>query len=169
MDAGSDELAAGSFTGNSARMHDAPRRDNPRDPMARLRLTQVIDRPPADVFAAIVDLEAFPRWNPTTKSARKLSVGETGEGTRFELSIAGFGATVQELRGFERDRRVTLVPHIRAISGGHTFILTPDAGGTRVDHELEMIPRGAMRLLGPVVAMVGRRNLAKTAVALKPG
>jgi uncharacterized protein YndB with AHSA1/START domain len=135
--------------------------------MVTLRLTQVIDRPPAGVFAAIVDLESFPRWNPTTKGARKLSEGETGEGTRFELSIAGFGTTVQELRDFERDRRVTLVPHIRAISGGHTFILTPDAGGTRVDHELEMIPRGAMRLLGPVVAMVGRRNLAKTAVALK--
>jgi uncharacterized protein YndB with AHSA1/START domain len=135
--------------------------------MATLRLTQVIDRPPADVFAAIVDLESFPQWNPTTRSARKLSTGETGEGTRFELTIRGFGKTVQELRGFERDRRFTLVPHIKALSGGHTFVLKPEERGTRVDHELEMTPRGAWRLIAPVIPMIGRRNLRETAAALK--
>jgi hypothetical protein len=85
----------------------------------------------------------------------------------FELAIRGFGRTIQELRGFEQDRRVTLVSHIKAMSGGHTFVLTPEEGRTRVDHELEMVPKGAMRLLGPFIAMVGRRNLAKTAAALK--
>jgi uncharacterized protein YndB with AHSA1/START domain len=135
--------------------------------MATLRLRQVIDRPPAQVFASIVDVESFPRWNPTTESARKLSSGETGEGTTFELAIRGFGRTTQELRGFERDRRVTLVPHIRALSGGHTFMLTPEDGGTRVDHELVMTPRGIWRLFGPLVASIGRRNLDRTATALK--
>jgi uncharacterized protein YndB with AHSA1/START domain len=135
--------------------------------MAVLRLTQVIDRPAAEVFAAIVDLESFPLWNPTTRSARKLSTGETGEGSTFELRIRGFGTTVQELRGFERDRRVTLVPHIDTLAGGHTFVLMPEGGATRVDHELEMIPRGAMRLVGPLIPMLGRRNLRQTADALK--
>ena len=135
--------------------------------MAVLSLSQVIDRPVTDVFGAIVDIESFPRWNPTTKSARKLSPGEIGEGARFELSIRGFGRTVQELRAFERDRRVTLVPHIKAMTGGHTFVLTPEDGRTRVDHELEMTPRGAWKAFGPIVAMVGRRNLAQTASALK--
>lgn len=135
--------------------------------MAVLRLTQVIDRPAAEVFAAIVDLASFPRWNPTTKSARKLSPGETGEGSTFELRIRGFGTTIQELRGFDRNRRVTLVPHIKALAGGHTFVLTRQDGRTRVDHELEMIPKGAMRLLAPLVPMLGRRNLSQTAAALK--
>lgn len=135
--------------------------------MATLRRTQVIDRPPADVFAAIVDLESYPRWNPTTKAARKLSTDETGEGTRFELTIRGFGKTVQELRGFERDRRVTLVPDIKALTGGHTFMLAPEGGATRVDHELEMTPRGAWKLIAPVIPMIGRRNLRETATALK--
>ena len=135
--------------------------------MATLRLSQLIDRPPADVFAAIVDVGSFPRWNPTTRSARKLSSGETGEGTRFELTIHGFGTTVQELRGFERDRRVTLVPDISALSGGHTFVLAPEAEGTRVDHELEMIPRGIWKLMTPMMRLMGRRNLERTASALK--
>jgi uncharacterized protein YndB with AHSA1/START domain len=136
--------------------------------VAVLTLRQVIDRPAADVFQAIVDVESFPRWNPTTKRARKLSPGQTAEGTRFEFAIRGFGRTIQELRGFERDRRVTLVPHIKALSGGHTFVLTPEGDGrTRVDHELEMTPRGAWRAFGPMVAMVGRRNLRQTASALQ--
>jgi uncharacterized protein YndB with AHSA1/START domain len=121
----------------------------------------------AAVFRAVVDVESFPRWNPTTKSARKLSAGETGEGTRFELSIQGFGRTVQELRGFEADRRVTLVPYIRGLAGGHTFVLTPEDDRTRVDHELEMSPRGALRALGPIIGIGGRRNLRRTASALK--
>ena len=136
--------------------------------MAVLRLSQVIGRPVAVVFRAIVDVETFPRWNPTTKSARKLSPGETGEGSRFELAIRGFGRTIQELRGFERDGRVTLVPLIKALSGGHTFILTPDGDDrTRVDHELEMTPRGLWKTFGPIVALVGRRNLRQTASALQ--
>jgi hypothetical protein len=136
--------------------------------VAVLRLSQVIDRPVPDVFRAIVDVESFPRWNPTTKGARKLSPGEAGEGTRFELSIRGFGRTIQELQGFERDRRVTLVPHIKALSGGHTFVLTPDVEErTRVDHELRMEPRGMWKVFGPLVPMIGRRNLSQTASALK--
>jgi uncharacterized protein YndB with AHSA1/START domain len=136
--------------------------------VAVLTLTQVIDRPVTDVFGAIVDVEAFPRWNPTTKSAKKLSPGETGEGTRFELMIRGFGRTVQELQGFEQDRQVTLVQHIKVLSGGHTFVLTPESDGrTRVDHRLEMTPRGPWKMFGPIVAMVGRRNLQQSASALK--
>jgi Polyketide cyclase / dehydrase and lipid transport len=136
--------------------------------VAVLTLSQVIDRAVPDVFEAIVDVGSFPRWNPTTKSVRKLSAGQAGEGTTFELAIRGFGRTNQELRGFERDRRVTLVPHITALSGGHTFILAPEGDGrTRVDHELEMSPRGAWKVLGPLVALVGRRNLRQTASALK--
>jgi uncharacterized protein YndB with AHSA1/START domain len=136
--------------------------------VAILKLSQVIDRPAPEVFGAIVDVESFPRWNPTTKGAKKLSPGETGEGTRFELTIRGFGLTIQELQGFEQDRRVTLVPHIKALSGGHTFVLTPESDGrTRIDHELEMTPRGAWKVFGSIVAMVGRRNLRQTATALK--
>jgi uncharacterized protein YndB with AHSA1/START domain len=135
--------------------------------MAVLRLTQVIDRPPAEVFRAVTDLESFPQWNPTTKSATKVSPGETGEGSTFELRIRGFGTTTQELRNFERDRRVTLVPHIKAMGGGHTFVLTPEEGRTRVDHELEMSPRGAFKLLGPMMTAMGKRNLRATADALK--
>jgi len=135
--------------------------------MPVLKLTQIIERPVEDVFAAIIDVASFPKWNPTTKSARRLSSGETGNGTRFELEIAGFGKVEQILGEFEPNRRVTLVPQMKMMGGGHRFILTAEGRATRIDHELEMFPKGIFELLTPFVGMMGRKNLGETAVALK--
>ena len=110
--------------------------------MPILRLSQVIRRPVAVVFDAVVDVTNFPKWNPTTKSARKLDLSELGSGARFELEITWFGRTLQELQEFETNRHVRLVPHIQSIAGGHRFTFTTVEGGTRVDHELEMTPKG---------------------------
>jgi hypothetical protein len=87
--------------------------------MAILKLTQVINRPVADVFL------------------------------------------------FERDRRVRIVPDTKSIAGGHRFTFTDMGTQTRVDHELEMTPKGAFKVLSPVMTMVGRRNLRATAAALQ--
>lgn len=135
--------------------------------MPILRATQVIDRPAADVFRAIVEVENFPRWNPTTKTARKVTPGPAGEGTEFELKIKGFGVVPQKLENFEDGRRVRLVPKMKMMSGGHLFVLAPQGSSTRVDHELEMTPRGLFKAMTLMVAMMGRKNLKDTADALK--
>ena len=92
--------------------------------MALVKHTQVINRPIQEVFQTVVDVSNFPKWNPTTPSARKLSGGEIGDGTRFELEIKGFGKVEQQLREFERDRRVRIVPTMGLMSGGHRFVFT---------------------------------------------
>jgi len=89
--------------------------------MPMIKLTQIIQKPVAEVFQIVVDVAQFPQWNPTTRSARKLSEGETGEGARFELEIKGFGKTLQELQEFKKNEQVRLVPHIKAMKGGHRF------------------------------------------------
>src|SRR5262249_48341887 len=90
--------------------------------MAVVKLTQVINKPVDVVFQTVVDVANFPKWNPTTPSARKLSAGEIGNGTRFELEIKGFGKVEQELREFEPDKRVRLVPSFKLLTGGHRFV-----------------------------------------------
>jgi uncharacterized protein YndB with AHSA1/START domain len=136
--------------------------------VAVLTLTQVIDRPVEDVFATVIDAGEFASWNPTIRSSRKLSAGPPVEGSRFEWKLRGFGWVRQELREFDRDRRVRIVPDMRAMSGGHRFTFSDMGGGsTRVDHELEMTPRGFFKLLAPMMAMTGRKNLTATADALK--
>jgi uncharacterized protein YndB with AHSA1/START domain len=135
--------------------------------MPLLKLSQVIDRPVPQVFAVIADVANLAKWNPTIKSARKTSAGDVGEGTQFEMEVDGFGAVPQTLEEFERDRRARYVPHFKVMAGGHRFTLTAEGDKTRVDHELEMSPKGFYVLMSPFMGMMGRKNLQRTADALK--
>ena len=131
------------------------------------KLTQVINKPVEQVFETVVNVANFPKWNPSTPSACKLSAGEIGEGTRFELEIRGLGKVAQELREFEKNKRVRLVPNMRFISGGHRFLFTAQGGSTRIDHELEMTPKGIFIVFSPIMGMMGKKNLSDLASSLQ--
>jgi hypothetical protein len=135
--------------------------------VAVLRLTQVIARPSDSVFAVLADGGSFGDWNPTIASSRPITPGPPAEGSQFEWELRGFGAVKQQLREVEPGRRLRIVPEMASLSGGHRFILTDLGDSTRVDHELEMTPRGWFRLMAPMIWFTGRRNLRATADALK--
>src|SRR5215467_2587101 len=137
--------------------------------MPVIKRSQVINRPVATVFDTVIHVERFPSWNAARNpSARRLSEGEIRNGSTFELEIKGFGKVRQEWQNFQTNQRVTLVPDTKQVRGGHTFIFTDlGAGKTRVDHELEMTPKGAFWLMLPMLLMVGRKNLAGTMAALQ--
>jgi uncharacterized protein YndB with AHSA1/START domain len=135
--------------------------------MALITRSQVIRAPIDTVFATIVDGGNFAAWNPTIRGSRRLDELPPGNGVRFEWHLRGFGTVVQELQEFERPSRVRIVPHIKRLEGGHHFRLTPDVDGTRVEHELEMRPKGAFVLLAPMMGIIGRKNLRDTANALQ--
>jgi hypothetical protein len=129
--------------------------------------SQLINASIDKAFATIADGGSFAAWNPTVRSSRRLDSGELGNGSRFEWKLRGFGNVVQELQEFSRPARVRIVPHIRTLEGGHRFSLTSEGAATRIDHELEMRPKGALRLMAPIMGVIGRKNLRDTADALK--
>jgi uncharacterized protein YndB with AHSA1/START domain len=135
--------------------------------MAVITHSQVIRVPIEEVFSVIVDGGNFAAWNPTIRSSRRLDSGEIGDGTRFEWNLRGFGNVTQELHEFSRPRQVRIVPRIRTLEGGHRFLLTAQGDSTRVDHQLEMTPKGAFRLFAPLMGVIGRKNLRDTAHALQ--
>ena len=134
--------------------------------MAVLRHTQEIDRPVENVFGLVIDGGDFASWNPTVRESRQLTPDPIGEGTRFAWKLRGFGTVEQELQEFDPNRRVRIVPHHRWIAGGHRFTFTDIGGRTRIDHELEMIPKGIFTLMSPFMASVGGKNLQATASAI---
>src|SRR5215472_3011379 len=79
----------------------------------------------------------------------------------------GFGKVAQELREFDTNKRVRLVPSMKFISGGHRFFFTAQGGATRIDHELEMTPKGLFKIFSPFMGMTGKKNLRDTANALQ--
>ena len=134
--------------------------------MAILRLTQEIDRPVQDVFGVVIDGGKFADWNPTISASRQLTPDPIAEGTRFEWKLRGFGSVEQELQEFETNQRVRIVPHHRALEGGHRFTFTDLGGRTRIDHELEMVPKGIFKVFSPLMSGMGTKNLNATASAL---
>ncbi|MFO1534936.1 MAG: SRPBCC family protein [Thermoplasmatota archaeon] len=135
--------------------------------MPTIKMSHTVACPPAKAFAAIVDLERFPDWNPSVKQAKALTPGPARQGSRFEFTVRGFGMMPQELQEYEKDRCVRIAPQGKAFGGGHLFTLTPEGTGTRIDHELVMQPRGAMRLVAPLMKPMMRKNLRTTMDALK--
>lgn len=135
--------------------------------MAVITRSQTISAAIDDVFDTIVDGGNFAGWNPTIRSSRRLDSGEVTNGTRFEWDLRGFGKVVQELQEFELPNQVRIVPHITQLAGGHRFRLTEEGDATRVDHELEMRPKGAFLLFAPMMGIIGRKNLRDTANALQ--
>ena len=135
--------------------------------MALITRTQVIDAPIDVVFAVIVDGGNFAAWNPTIRSSRRLDAGEIGEGSRFEWDLRGFGKVEQELQEFDSPRQVRIVPHMKQMQGGHRFRLSSEGNRTRIEHELEMDPKGLFVLFTPMMGMIGRRNLKDTSNALQ--
>ena len=90
-----------------------------------------------------------------------------GNGTRFEMEIKGFGKVQQELGEFDLNKQVRLVSSSKLASGGHRFILTAEGAKTRIDHELEMTPKGVFKIFIPLMGMMGKKNLRDTANALQ--
>ena len=135
--------------------------------MAIIKRTQIIDRPIEEVFDVLVDGANFADWNPTIRASRALDSRGPGNGSRFEWDLRGFGKVIQELQEFSRPERVRIVPHIKLLQGGHRFLLAAQGDSTRVDHQLEMQPKGAFRLFAPMMGMIGRKNLRDTARALQ--
>jgi hypothetical protein len=131
------------------------------------KLTQVIRKPVEEVFGTVIDVANFPSWNPTTPSARKLAAGETGEGTQFELEIKGIGKVLHELEEFRLNKQVRLVPHMKMQTGGHRFVFTSEGNRTRIDHELEIRPKGIFVIFAPLMGVIGGKNLRDTANALQ--
>ncbi|MBV8998056.1 MAG: SRPBCC family protein [Solirubrobacterales bacterium] len=115
--------------------------------MALITHSQLINAPIGSVFEAIVAGGDFAAWNPTVRASRRLDAGEIGDGTRFEWDLRGFGKVEQELQEFDRPHQVRIVPHIKQLAGGHRFRLTAQGNATRVNHELEMRPKGPFVLL----------------------
>ena len=56
------------------------------------KMSQTISRSVDEVFATVVRLDEFPRWSPRNPWAKKLTPGDIGEGTRFQMGRKGFGS-----------------------------------------------------------------------------
>lgn len=137
----------------------------------------VIERSATEVFDFVADGRNEPRFNPRMVRAELLSPEPIGVGSRFleESRMTGrtFEVTV-EYTVFERPRllgsRSRAAPRGRKgrpllIEGLLTF--EPVAEGTRMRWSWQVETPGALRLISPLLAWMGRRQEQRVWTSLK--
>jgi len=131
------------------------------DDMARVEGEIVMNRPVEEVFDFVADERNEPRYNPRMRDAEQISEGPIDLGTRFRTELETMGRTmpmIVEFTGYERPQRLASVTRssMMETEGALTFESVP--GGTRMCWSWDVRPRGALRLMAPLVGVIGRRQ-----------
>ena len=136
--------------------------------MSRYTRSIRIGAPPADVWAAMVDLERWPEWASQFKRLERLGALGMAVGTRVRVRPKRMPGSVWHVTEYEEGRSFTwasrLVRGMR-VTGGHE--LTADGDGTNAEFWLES--GGSLgRLFGPVLRRtVFSRNTRSATEGLK--
>ena len=138
--------------------------------MARIEGAIVIDRPVDVVFDYVADQSNEPQYNPQMVRAEKITPGPMGKGTRFRSAVASMGRTAEmliECTGYDRPRLLESTTTMRQADISYTLTFEPAPVGTRMHWSGQVRPKGAFRLLGPVITWLGMRQEQRIWTSLK--
>lgn len=140
--------------------------------MARIRVSTVLDAPPAAVWADLQDIGSHVEWMADAIAIRFLSVQTSGVGTRFECDTKIGPITLTDVMEITEwvPGKVMGVRHAGVVTGTGRFTLKKARGGrTQFQWKEKLVyppwmggPVGAF-LSKPVLRWVWRRNLKRLA------
>ena len=129
--------------------------------MAHVEGQITIHRPVDEVFDVVADERNEPRYNPRMRRAEQTSPGPIGVGTTFHAESASLGRPVEmtiTFTNFERPQRLTSATHMSTMDIQGTLTFDPVPEGTRMRWSWQLEPRGMLKLMTPVVVLIGRRQ-----------
>ena len=121
----------------------------------------IIKRPMDEVFDFCADERNEPRYNPQMTHAELTSSGAIGLGTQFNAEMRTVGRTVAmtiEWTAYDRPRRLASWTRLPGMDIRGELRFEPVAGGTRMQWEWDLEPHGALKLMGPMITLMGRRQ-----------
>jgi carbon monoxide dehydrogenase subunit G len=138
--------------------------------MVRIEGEIVINRPAEEVFDFVADERNEPRYNARMRRVEKISEGPIGLGTRYRAEFVSMGRTIKmdiEFTGYERPGLLASSTRMSSMDTQGALTFDPVPGGTRMRWSWEVEPRGVLKLVGPVVAWMGRRQELRIWTSLK--
>jgi uncharacterized protein YndB with AHSA1/START domain len=133
--------------------------------MAHITGEVTIAAPVGEVFDMVADERNEPRYNPRILRAEKVSEGPVGKGARFVAEPKSMGAKGEmtlEVLEYDRPRRLHNIVRSSYMQVDGTLTFEEVDGGTRLRWDWDMGLVGPMRVLSPVLAVIGpgweRRN-----------
>jgi len=129
--------------------------------MASIEGEILIDRPVDVVFDYVADQSNEPQYNPQMMRAEKITAGPVAKGTRFRSAVAFRGRTAEmliECTGYERPRSFQSTTTMAQADISYTLSFEPADAGTRMRWSGQVRPKGALRLVGPLITWLGIRQ-----------
>jgi Polyketide cyclase / dehydrase and lipid transport len=102
--------------------------------------------------------------------AEKMTAGPVGVGTKFRSAVASMGRTAEmviECTGYDRPRRLDSTTTMQQADISYTLTFEPAGTGTRMRWSGQVRPKGAYRLLGPMITWMGGRQERRIWTSLK--
>ena len=138
--------------------------------MGRIEGEIVISRPVDVVFDYVADQSNEPRYNPQMVRAEKITAGPLGKGTRFRSAVSSRGRTAEmliECTSYDRPGLFATTTTMAQADISYMLRFEPTAAGTRMRWSGQVRPKGAFRLLGPLITWMGIRREQRIWAALK--
>ena len=129
--------------------------------MARIEGEIAIGRPVDVVFDYVADQTNEPQYNSSMVRAEKVGAAPVGKGTKFRSAVRSAGRTAEmviELTDYDRPRLLASTTTMEQADIEYKLRFEPVAAGTRMRWSGQVRPKGAFRLLGPVIIWLGRRQ-----------
>lgn len=136
--------------------------------MVRIAGETHIARPPQVVFDVVADERN--RYDPSIVDAELLTDGPIGVGTRFRSVASGIREPVEmtvEVIGYDRPRQLATTTRSPSMDIDSRLLFEPDGAGTRMRWSMQFHPRGSLRLLTPVLPLIGRWQVRRVWHALE--
>lgn len=129
--------------------------------MIEVERSIVIRRPVEDVFAFVADQRNAPQWQSGLVEVRRLTDGPPGVGTKHAVVRVFMGRRMElanEYVAFEPNKRITFNGDSGQLSFEASYRTESAGDGTNVTCEMQMHPRGLLRLAQPLIAAGLRRD-----------
>jgi Polyketide cyclase / dehydrase and lipid transport len=139
----------------------------------RLAASQVIKRPPAEVFRFVATdhFQNHPKWDPAVTSVTKTSPGPMGVGTTARLVRTDRGRRVEgsmEVTEYQPVSRFTQVSQFGPFTLHARATFEPVApASTGLELVIDTHARGAIRLLLPLMKGTFRKTMARSLRVIK--
>jgi hypothetical protein len=126
-----------------------------------------IARSPARVFDYCVDLTHEPEWNRKARRVDRITGGAIGVGTRYEAEFLKNNPTTIEVVRFERPLAWEMIARSRRLEAKGEGRVVATEHGSRLTMRMELRPKGALRLMLPILEPFMHRQEERNLAAIK--
>jgi carbon monoxide dehydrogenase subunit G len=135
-------------------------------PVPSYERTIDINATPERVWAVMTDIERWPEWTTSVRSARRIDDGPLAVGSRADMDLEGAPPSTWTVTTLEAGRSFAWTTSARGVPSVATHTVEPHDGGSRVRLGIEAASLLAT-LFSPWISRVFRRNVDREAEGLK--